>query len=211
MARIIVDSRESKSGIADHLKRGGAEVVIEEMESGDYQITEEIGIERKASNDFVISIMDGRFVPQIKLLKATFKEPYVLIEGDPFDTRSNIDENAVIGALSYISVIEGIKLLYTNSPRQSAAMMLTLQRHALEGLGYVPPLRAGKPKERSSQAKYLVEGLPGVGAAGADKLLAHFGHPRAIFTATQEELVKVPGLGPKTAVSIREVLDWSRK
>jgi ERCC4-type nuclease len=39
MTRNIVKSRESKSGVADHIQRSYAEVVIEEVTSGDYQIT----------------------------------------------------------------------------------------------------------------------------------------------------------------------------
>jgi Fanconi anemia group M protein len=76
--------------------------------------------------------------------------------------------------------------------------------HATHGLGYEIPLRAAKQK--NAVAQYLIEGLPSVGPKTAQALLAHFGSPRAVFTATEDELQKVVGLGKKTATTILAAL-----
>lgn len=83
-----------------------------------------------------------------------------------------------------------------------------MQRHAIEGLGYEVALRAGKPKDRSLQSQYLVEGLPGIGPGAARKLLAHFGSAGELFTASPESLRRVDGIGPKTVAMVREVLEF---
>lgn len=85
-----------------------------------------------------------------------------------------------------------------------------MHRHATEGLGYLVPMRGGKPKDRSSQAQFLVEGLPGVGPSSAIKLHEHFGSPKAVFQADAIALKKVPGIGPKTIATISEVLEYQR-
>jgi ERCC4-type nuclease len=69
-------------------------------------------------------------------------------------------------------------------------------------LGYEVSLRAAKPKEKASLARYIVEGIPSVGAGTAKTLLAHFNTPHAIFTASVEDLVQVKGIGKKTAETI---------
>lgn len=208
MARIIVDSRESQSGLAELLAAGGADVVVEELECGDYVLAEGMVIERKTAEDFLASIMDRRIFLQIAMLKRTYAKTYILIEGDLFDTYSGISADSVIGALSYLTVLEGIPVIATTGIAHTASMMLTMQRHALEGLGYEIPLRGTKPKDRAPQTQYLVEGLPAVGPAVAKKLLAHFGSALAIFTATPEQLKGVQGVGPKTIKTIREVLEY---
>jgi len=125
-----------------------------------------------------------------------------------FDTQSAIAPEAITGALSYITVIEGISVVATVSPAHSAAMMITMQRHAIEVLGYEVPLRVPKPKSRAPQAQFLIEGLPGVGPSAAKKLLAHFGSAQGVLAATPDQFKAVRGIGPKTIANIREVLEF---
>jgi Fanconi anemia group M protein len=152
--------------------------------------------------------MDRRLFLQIEMLKRTYAKIYILVEGDLFDTESAIAAESVIGALSFITVLEGIPVISTYNTAHTAATLLTMQRHALEGLGYEVPLRGSKPKSRAPQAQYLVEGLPSIGPSVAKKLLAHFGSALAIFNATPEQLKGVRGVGPKTIETIREVLEF---
>jgi len=54
--------------------------------------------------------------------------------------------------------------------------------------------------------KYLVSGLPNVDVTLAKRLLERFGAAEEVFTATEEELMKVKGIGEKIAEGIRRVL-----
>jgi Fanconi anemia group M protein len=208
MARLIVDSRESTSGLIQLLRDRGAEVIVEELECGDYVLADGFAVERKTAEDFAGSIMDRRLFLQIAMLKDAYQRVCILVEGDPFDTQSEIAPEAIVGALSYISVIEGLTVVSTRDAAHSAAMLVTMQRHAIEGLGYEIPLRASKPKSRAAQAQFLIEGLPSIGPTVAKKLLQHFGSASAVFCATAEQLKKIPGVGPKTIQTIREVLEF---
>jgi Fanconi anemia group M protein len=208
MARLIVDSRESTSGLIELLRERGAEVVLEELECADYILADGFAVERKTAEDFAGSIIDRRLFAQIAMLKDAYERVYIVVEGDPFDTQSAIAPEAIIGAMSYLSVIERIPVISTGNALHTAEMLLTMQRHAIEGLGYEVPLRASKPKTRETQAQFLIEGLPSVGPTAAKKLLKHFGSAIAVFSATPEQLKKIPGVGPKTIQTIREVLEY---
>jgi Fanconi anemia group M protein len=207
MARLIADSRESTSGLIQLLTNRGAEVVLEELECADYVLADGIAVERKTAEDFAGSIIDRRLFVQIALLKDTYEKVFIVVEGDPFDTQSSISHEAIFGALSYISVIERIPVISTRDAPHTAEMLLTMQRHAVQGLGYEVAFRASKPRSRAVRAQFLIEGLPGIGPTAAKRLLKHFGSAGAIFSATPEQLKKVPGVGPKTIQAIREVLD----
>lgn len=208
MPRIIVDSRESVSGLATALAVKGAEVVVEELECGDYVLAEGLVVERKSAADFVASIIDRRLFSQLATLKSAYSRVYLLVEGDIFNTRSVIAEDALLGAISYIAVIENVTLVHTANTAQTASILLMMLRHATEGLGYEVALRGAKPKDRKAQAAFLVEGLPSIGPATARKLLQHFGSALTVFTATPEELRAVPGLGPKTITALKETLEF---
>jgi ERCC4-type nuclease len=211
MPKIIVDSRESRSGLAKELEALGAEIVSEELEVGDYILCSGLAVERKAATDFVLSILDRRIFEQVELLKVTYERPFVVVEGDIYSTRSNIEPNALMGAISWISVIKGIPILETRNTRQTAQLLWTMCRHAVDGLGYEVALRGAKPKDRTTQAQFVVEGLPSVGPSAAKKLLAHFGSAHAVLSATKEDLRKVAGVGQKTAEVIREVLEYDTR
>ena len=211
MPRLIVDSRESRSGLTTLLAQRGAEVVVEELECGDYVLAEGLAVERKSAVDFVASILDRRVFSQLATMKRTYARSFIIVEGDIHATRSMIAEDALLGALSYISVIESVPVFTTRDTAQTASMLLTMQRHALDGLGYEIALRGGKPKDRSGQVQFLIEGLPSIGPAAAKKLLAHFGSALAVFSASPEELRAVAGVGPKTIAAIREVLEFETR
>jgi Fanconi anemia group M protein len=207
MPRLIADSRESTSGLIQLLANRGADVDLEELDCADYVLADGVAVERKTAEDFAGSIIDRRLFVQIALLKDTYERVYIVVEGDPFGTQSSISHEASIGALSYISVIERIPVISTRDAHHTADMLLTMQRHAVQGLGYDVSFRASKPKSRDTQAQFLIEGLPGIGPTAAKKLLKHFGSAGGIFAATPEQLKIVPGVGPKTIQAIKEVLD----
>ena len=51
----------------------------------------------------------------------------------------------------------------------------------------------------------MLEGLPGINATLASRLMAHFGSVAAVMQASVEQLVKVEGIGKTKAQRIVEV------
>jgi len=54
--------------------------------------------------------------------------------------------------------------------------------------------------------RFIVEGLPGVSAVLAKRLLERFGTVHALVNASREELMEVEGVGSKTAEEILRVV-----
>lgn len=209
--QIIVDSREARSDMSRLLREQGLTVTVQELEVGDYVLAEGVAVERKTATDFLLSIMDKRLFCQAPLLKQTYARPFIIIEGDVFATRSAMEPAAINGAISYLTVLEGIPVTTTRDTAHTAQMLATMHRHATEGLGYQIALRGAKPKTRDLQAQYAIEGLPGIGPNAAKKLLECLGSPAAIFAADAARLRGVPGIGPKTAEAIVEVANWQMR
>ena len=177
MLTIVADMRERRSGICHALeKMENVSLSYADLEAGDYILGEGVGLERKEAGDFINSLIhDKRLFEQIRLMKSSFERPLLLLEGNIFTTRSTIHPNALIGALSYITALEGIPVIPVPSAKHTAQMLHTIARHVQDGLGYQVPLRGNKPKDMDLAGQYLVEGLPAVGPSVAMKLLAHFG------------------------------------
>lgn len=207
--KIIADRAETRSGVPALLESRGAAVVVAELDSGDYLLCEEggVAVERKAASDFVLSIMDQRLFGQVAKMEAAYTRFSMIIEGDLFSVPSELRRESIVGALSWLSVGLGVPLHHTSDPEATAELLMTMARHAQDGLGYEIALRGGKPKAAGAIAQYLVEGLPGVGAKGAQNLLDHFGSARRVFAATPEELQAVPRVGKKAAERICSALD----
>jgi excinuclease ABC subunit C len=51
-----------------------------------------------------------------------------------------------------------------------------------------------------------LDAIPGLGATRRKALLAHFGSLKRLAAATPEEIVEVPGIGPRTAEAIATAL-----
>ena len=114
----------------------------------------------------------------------------------------------MIGAISYLSVIENLSVIHTVDAQQTVQMLETMARHCQQGLGYEVALRSQKPRDTSVLLRYIVEGLPSIGPKAAHNLLKHFKTVSAVFTASEKELCEVPGIGQKTASRIHELLNF---
>lgn len=205
--KIVVDSRESRCGVPDWLTRLGLSYTTEEMPYGDYRLGDSFLVERKAADDFVASILDGRLFGQAEMLASQGCRAMLVVEGDLRTIWSKIDPEALAGALSALVVFFDLPVVTVATPEHVARLLGRMARHLGEGLGYEIPLRK-KPKFDGAQAQFVIEGMPGVGPEMARKLLTHFGSPRAVLLASSAELLQVKGVGAKTVSAIEMALDF---
>jgi fanconi anemia group M protein len=208
--KIVVDHRESRSEVFLALQRApGVEIEVQELSCGDYLLREDFAVERKSASDFILSIQNRRLFAQAARLAVEFPRRAFLIEGNVLTTRSAMAPEAIIGAVSYLTAIEGAAVLQVANAAEAVRYVLTMTRHLQQGLGYEVALRGAKPKQSADLAQYVVEGLPGIGPSTAKALLRHFGSAAAVFDASTEQLCAVPGVGKKTAERARDALMWS--
>ena len=204
---IIVDDRETPSGIADLLESPGNKVIRKRLIYGDYLIDGKIVVERKTANDFIISVIDGRLFRQIRELKKIRMRVVLIIEGDPYRTNHAIDPNAVRGALISISVVWQVPVMFSSST-EDTAKQLQIVADQLKDSQNVVPLRCGyRPKRLTNKQLFILQGLPGVGAKLARRLLFHFKSVSGVFSASINEFTEVDGVGSVKAMQIRGVLD----
>jgi DNA excision repair protein ERCC-4 len=126
--QISIDYREQASGIIDLLKHADIRILVQRLQCGDYLINNSTCVERKTARDFIISIIDGRLFDQIARLKKTDINALLLIEGDPFATNIKIDKNAVQGALISITALWNVPIVFSSSPVETTAILLTIGR-----------------------------------------------------------------------------------
>jgi len=207
---IKVDHREPPEMV--ELLRQGPKTFVEvcSLEIGDYLIDERVIVERKTVADFEASVIedDKRLFTQSERIKHRPELlPVVLLEGDVFGRRQRMSVPQITGAITFLSMIQGMNVLTTLDMVHSAYFLIKLGAHAGEnGLGYDVALRTKKPKAILSARRFVLEGIPGVSAALAEVLLEHFGTIAKLAAASEKDLLAVPGIGPQRAKQIREVL-----
>jgi Fanconi anemia group M protein len=205
--KIIVDHREVPSGIIDELKLLDVEVEACQLKVGDFILSDRVGVERKSVEDFLQSIIDKRLMEQAKTLRETFERPVLILEGDNLYSRRAIHPNAVRGALAALAVDIGVPILPTRNENETALVLLAIARREQLVEKREVPVR-GEPKGLTlqEQQRFIVEGLPGVSAVLAKRLLEHFGTVERVMCASEEELKQVHGIGQEKAKAIRKIL-----
>ncbi|MFB3764777.1 MAG: DEAD/DEAH box helicase [Methanotrichaceae archaeon] len=208
--KIFVDPREREMGKL--LEAKGLEVTLKNLEVGDYIISDRIAVERKATDDFVASIIDPErnLFRQISDLSRTYEKPVLILEGRDLYNRQ-INPNSIRGALAAIAIDYGVPIIPTESREETASVIAMLAAREYKE-GREPKLHGHKTaRTLSEQQEYLVSAIPSVGPAVARNLLRHFGTIERIMTATEEELRRVELVGPKIAERIRELIGGEYK
>lgn len=204
--KIIIDYRELKSQVASELKKLGVALIPTNLSIGDYIISEKVCIERKTAGDFSKSIVDNRLFDQIRALKSAYESPILLIEGESLYL-TGVDAKAVRGALITIAVDYGLPILWSRSAIETALLLKRMAIREQREKGVRVRIRAEKkPPTLYEQQLYLVSGLPGIERKLAERLLRKFSTPQKVFTASQQELVEVEGIGKQKANQIRKTL-----
>jgi len=205
--RIIVDEREKKSGIPDLLKAIGINIEMKTLPIGDYIVGPETVVERKSIPDLVSSIFDGRLFDQCSRLKEHFQNPIILIEGNVDDIES-ITENPLVfyGAVSSIAIDFKIPIIHTPDATHTSKLLVSLSSRKESTQGpFLKKIR--KSNNLQQQQLSALCSLPGVGEKTAKRMLAKFGSPVKVFTASLAELSKIEGLGAARAKKIKNMLE----
>ncbi len=204
---VFVDSREGNSNVIRDLDLIDVDVKIKAMTVADYQVSDDVAIERKTAKDFVDSIVDKRLFKQARMMMEEFKKPILILEGDDFYS-GFINPNAIRGSIASIALDFGISIIPTRGPEDTAAMIKRIASREQKGERPTIQLRTEKkPVNLWEQQLFIVESLPNIGPVSAKKLLEHFGTVSNVLNASEDELQEVEGIGKKTAENIRKVLD----
>jgi Fanconi anemia group M protein len=208
---IYVDHREAKSGVTRELSNLKVEIKTTTLSVADYQVSQEVAVERKSTQDFVKSVIDKRLYKQAKELVENFQNPVIILEGENLYA-CGLHPNAIRGALASLAVDFGIPIIPTRSPEDTGAMLYRLALREQEDNSREIQLRAEKkPLSQWEQQLYIVESLPNVGPVTARKLLEEFATVKNVINASKNDLKKIDGIGDKIADKIKEVVDTSFK
>lgn len=208
--RIVIDHRETKSGVAKFLDRLGMELSFAALEVGDYVVSDRLAVERKRTDDFASSLIDGKrnLFAQLSNLARVYDKPVLIIEGGDLFTSRQLNPNAIYGSLVSIAIDFGVSILYSRDEEETAAILKILaKREQTENKREINPHGKKSASTLPEQQEYLISSISNIGPKAARNLLLYFGSVEAVMKADLTELKKVKLIGPKTAARIREILE----
>ena len=177
------------------------------MAVADYQVSDEVAIERKTAKDFVDSMIDKRLFKQARELSEEFKRPLLILEGDDLYS-GMVNPNAIRGTIASIALDFGISIIPTRDAQDTAAMIKRIAIREQSGEKTNIQIRTDKkPVSLWEQQLFIIESLPNIGPVNAKNLLEHFGSVSKVINASESELMEVEGIGKITAQNIRKVID----
>lgn len=205
--RVVVDHAERTAPLLDLIRASDLFVVqMGRLPTGDYLIDDRILVERKASADFLTSLIDGRLFPQVARLAHSRYRSLMLIEGLAASKGPDVHPHSVEGALASIAAMWRLPVLHSADADESCRFLRFLADQAHDSRQAVLVRYGLKPKRLATRRLFVLQGLPGVGPALARRLLAELGSVERVMTADTATLEEVPGIGPKKAARIREVV-----
>lgn len=211
---VIADDREAGRGVIEALSgMDGVNLGVERLALGDYLVDEWLRVERKTLPDLASSIADGRFFRQAARLASASERAVVVLEGTARDLAdSDMRREALQGALITCTLKLDLPLLRAKTPSESARLLgYAARQMRRDREGAVPRSLGGRrPTGKRQTQLYVLQGLPNVGPVRAKRLLEQFGSVENVMTAPVEALAEVDGIGPKTAQSVRWVVEEKR-
>jgi DNA excision repair protein ERCC-4 len=135
-----------------------------------------------------------------------------ILEGEAEDwSMLGVRRESLQGALITLTLIFDLPVFRSRDRKETAQLLVYTGYQFARLREDVPRYRFHKAKRKRTRQLHLLASLPFVGPDRAHRLLDHFGSVQACITATADELEKVPGIGPKTAAAIRDLLSSETK
>jgi Fanconi anemia group M protein len=217
IVQIIVDHRESRSGLIDELigyeyenttTHVTTNVTTAQLEVGDIICSDRVCIERKSCPDFVDSFISRDIFGQMADMSRAYSRSIMILEGKTIFGLREVSPEALRSALSGITVGWGIPIIPTANVEGTAAMVVTIARREQFKEKRSISIH-GKRSSMTLQQRqmYVVSAIGGgVGPTMAEALLEHFGSVRAIMNASIDDLCDLDNVGEKTAKNIHEII-----
>ena len=208
---IIVDSREASSAakIVKGLVERGVKVKSENLEKGDYILSDDCAVERKTVNDFVYTLTRRYLFEQLFRLKDVYPKSLILLEGYlPIIYKySHIQPAAVWGALFNLAK-NGISIINTASQKETIDFLHVAARQEQIVEKKIPTIHAFKKCETFTDSQiYFVASLPNIGREKAVTLLKSYQTPLNALINVDDWSKTVHGLGPVISNRVKEVLN----
>src|SRR3989338_7517636 len=123
---------------------------------GDYVLSKRVVVERKVSEDFLQSIVDGRLFRQISEMKK-YERPIVIIEGNHImDNERNIHPNAIRGAVASITTKLSVPIIWTQNQLDTAEMLLVIAKREQLGKKTEIAIRTKRRTRSISEAQEFI-------------------------------------------------------
>lgn len=208
---IVADSRESKSSVVKSLDTSNNINldIKNNMEIGDYIVSDQCVVERKSVQDFHDTITGDRSIfEQIKSMSNEYKKPILLIEGGHGGLYTkNIHPNSIRGILASIVSDFGVSIIESVDEDDTASILESLAEKEQDNSdSEVNPHGNKETGSVKSQQEYVVSSIEGIGIKTARELLDEFGDIYSIFNADVEQLENVDGVGEGSANKIYRII-----
>jgi ERCC4-related helicase len=201
---IYADDRENS--VAKKLSKMDVTVKSKRLEVADFLVSERTAVERKEASDFVDSILDSRLFTQVKEMHQ-FEKPVIVVEGKDLYSHRNVHPNAIRGALATLAIDYEMPVIWAEDEQETAKVLKSLAKREQEEKDETVAVRGERsPKKDEELKKFVVAGLPGVNTKIAERLMEEFESVEKIFTASEEKLKQVEGIGDKKAETIRGLI-----
>jgi len=204
---IICDTRERASQVMSELQKLSSEdfsveIKMEQLSLGDYQLSNDVLIERKTIADLESSIIDGRIFSQLEGLSEKVSKPGLIVEGviNFSDSDNRINNKSMIGLITSIGLNYRIPIFFTKNQKETALFLYVIAKREQYGLTAAPKHRFSKSKMSfSDQQLFILESFPDIGPTLAKALLKKFKNIKNIASASVKDLQEVEKMGPKKA------------
>lgn len=214
---IIVDEREFRSSLPIALVQVGFKVIPALITVGDYVLSDEFVIERKAYSDLVGSLKSGRLLQQLQRMKNYYKKPLLLIEfseTDQFNLISAKDKNPVVmqKLMVILRCFPDIKVIWARNNLEAAKTLFDLSE------GKTPPdltqaLSAGivdkNSLQNSSRAVKFLSAIPFLTNEHINKITANCKNIKKLVKMSREDLMNL--LEPSIGIKLYSLLHFSTK
>lgn len=181
------------------------------LETGDI-LGVRVVVERKSLNDLVNSAFQGRLDQQMLAL-TTFADdhdllPVLFVHGvlssvEPYVQKA---DTLVYGLLSSAVVRYGVHLIWTPTLTDGLEIIARVDRKIVEGKLGQPRKPRVRRRDQSNRQAAVLATLLQIPLSSAREIMGR-GGLRWVLNASDEELLRVKGIGPKTLRRIRRMLE----
>jgi DNA excision repair protein ERCC-4 len=205
---VIVDVREFRSALPNMLHLHGMEVKPMTLEIGDYILSPDICVERKAIADLIQSLGSGRLFNQAEAMLRYYKRPALLIEceeGRPFglinpsELGSEITPQSIVSKLSLLLLhFPKLRVLWSRSAAHTVAIFASLKQgqsepDAATAAAVGLPTAPGADQMFSMAPQDFLRQLPGVFPHNYRRLMNAVSNLQELATKSLDELSKIIG------------------